>query len=127
MSSNTAMNARAKDVIGILQGTQELLKKPINLPNDDFLTAPAAPINPIPATGANRIGAAASAGRQHHNNTAQVAATQGKDTQPTPTPDSQETVQAETMNKVTHTNKDLDRATKIFNVRLNLYKQCYFE
>uniref|UniRef100_A0A093X688 Spectrin beta chain, non-erythrocytic 2 n=1 Tax=Talaromyces marneffei PM1 TaxID=1077442 RepID=A0A093X688_TALMA len=111
MSSNVALNvklhspddwdhwenellnqARAKDVIRILQGTEEPLKKPTNLLNDDFLTAPVAPTNP---TGVNRISAAASAGRRHHNNTA----IQGEDTQPTPTPDSQETVQVETMNR----------------------------
>ncbi|KAL3712549.1 hypothetical protein TMatcc_001248 [Talaromyces marneffei ATCC 18224] len=59
MSSNVALNvklhspddwdhwenellnqARAKDVIRILQGTEEPLKKPTNLLNDDFLTAP---------------------------------------------------------------------------------------
>ncbi|KAL3704530.1 hypothetical protein TMatcc_008201 [Talaromyces marneffei ATCC 18224] len=139
MSSNVALNvklhspddwdhwenellnqARAKDVIRILQGTQEPLKKPTNLPNDDFLTALVAPTNP---TGVNRIGAAASAGRRHRNNTA----IQGEDTQPTPTPDSQETVQAETMDRSTHADGELDRAIKMFNVRLNLYKQRYFE
>ncbi|KAL3708735.1 hypothetical protein TMatcc_006719 [Talaromyces marneffei ATCC 18224] len=139
MSSNVALNvklhspddwdhwenellnqARAKDVIRILQGTQEPLKKPTNLPNDDFLTALVAPTNP---TGVNRISAAASAGRRHRNNTA----IQGEDTQPTPTPDSQETVQAETMDRSTHADGELDRAIKMFNVRLNLYKQRYFE
>uniref|UniRef100_A0A093VK87 Retrovirus-related Pol polyprotein from transposon TNT 1-94 n=1 Tax=Talaromyces marneffei PM1 TaxID=1077442 RepID=A0A093VK87_TALMA len=116
MSSNVALNvklhspddwdhwenellnqARAKDVIRILQGTEEPLKKPTNLLNDDFLTAPVAPTN---LTGVNRIGAAASAGRRHRNNTA----IQGEDTQPTPTPDSQETVQAETMNRTVTAN-----------------------
>ncbi|EEA25971.1 hypothetical protein PMAA_070580 [Talaromyces marneffei ATCC 18224] len=120
MSSNVALNvklhspddwdhwenellnqARAKDVIRILQGTQEPLKKPTNLPNDDFLTALVAPTNP---TGVNRIGAAASAGRRHRNNTA----IQGEDTQPTPTPDSQETVQAETMDWSTHADGELE-------------------
>jgi hypothetical protein len=117
--------ARTKDIIEILEGTQEPLKKPINPPNDDFLMAPVAPTNPTPTTGVNRIGAAASAGRRHRSNTAQAAATQGEDTQPTP--DSQETIQAEAMDGITHADGDLDRAIKIFNVRLNLYKQRYFE
>jgi hypothetical protein len=94
--------ARAKHVIRILQGTQELLKKPTNLPNDDLLMAPLTSTNPIPTTGTNRIGAAASAGRRHRNITAQAAATQGEDIQPTPTPESQGTIQAEIMDGITN-------------------------